>query len=129
MDKYDLSFFAPVPAGHKVKITWFKKLRSKPTNDEGEQYTSLPYAPIVRDMDTNIVYAATELFSKNEHLSFAGVQKLLDQPRDEFELEYQLVGKVLECRVFSQQVAGTIERTHVQTTLMIEPTPEKGPYR
>lgn len=129
MEKYDLSFLAPIPAGHKVKITWFKKLRTKPGKNEEEKFTSLPYSPIVRDMDTNIVYAPTELFAKNDHLSFSGVQKLLDQPRDEFEVEFQLLGKVLECRVFSQQVAGAIERTHVQTTLLIEPTPENGPYR
>ncbi len=82
-------------------------------------------------METGIIYGPIDLFltSKKGHSTVANSEKPLPTQWDvlpDAELESTLRGRVLACRLLSFQAG---EDMGLQTTLIIEPEPEKGAYR
>lgn len=91
----------------------------------------MPDLPVVRDLDTGVVYGATHMFTENEYKPLQGGMEVGDHPREQFEERFKVVGRVLHCQVLSCQptLQSSVSMTHVQTTLVIEPDEETGAYR
>ena len=86
--------------------------------------------PVVREVETGVVYGHTSLFTGYENQQCSGPMELWDDPRRDLEELITRTGRVLSCRVLTCQPAFTVggESTHVQTSLVIEAEQDTGAY-
>lgn len=120
MERIDLSFLAPIPVGHKVELTTYRKI----IDGRRMLYESWADLPVIRDLDTGIEYTSVLL------------ELELGKEESWLEVEQTFVGRVTACRVITQERiksatnAFELEKgTRLHTTLTIEPDLESGPYR
>jgi hypothetical protein len=119
MQTYEMLLVAPVPVGHRVELRWYRKLVTGLLS--GQRYESTPNHPFVRDLDTGVVYGDHDLFLRHGAVVQVSVDKptpLEWDPLPEHQLEYQVVGRVVGCRVSTFRIGQTF---HVQSTLVVEP--------
>jgi len=116
----ELSFLAPIPVGHKVELTTYRKMLD-PTRMLYESWADLP---AVKDLDTGIEYTSVIL------------ELELGKQETWLEVEQTVVGRVTACRVITQErTPGVLnafeleEETRLHTTLSVEPELPSGPYR
>jgi hypothetical protein len=119
---YELLVLAPVPVGHQVEINWYKKQVTRILS--GTRWEEFPHSPIIKDLDSGIVYGTFDFFW--EHGAAAAIdmdkptalsKQVLSQP----ELQYAIKGKVVACRVATYDMGiGRSRLFKVQTSLTIE---------
>ena len=63
MKVIDILFAAPIPRGHQVEVTWYAKMVTGLLS--GKRLQEFPYHPVVRDLDTGIVYGSFDFFWRN----------------------------------------------------------------
>lgn len=131
MTRYELSFIAPIPVGHRVELTFLKKPLIGWFSSVIAGYEDMLDKPIVRDMETGVVYASTNVYTEHDYVTPRGASPLPDHHRPELEQDHVVIGRVVSCRVISYQPGYASDRdtTHIQTTLVLEPVAEKGFYR
>ena len=123
MEKYELAFIAPIPVGHRVEVTTYER----PKGGFFSMEVDLSDKPVVRDMETGVVYGSSFLYTEKEGIfpTGAGKDVLSALPNERYTPVAQIVGKVVDCRVLTNQPFGRWvsdrRTTHVQTTLVIEP--------
>lgn len=120
MTTLDLLLFAPVPVGHRVRITWFTLEQKTVFSTRSVERA---HHPQVEDLDTGIVYAPLELFDRVS----AARRATVDEPTattaevgPHATTSRELTGTVKACRVGTHHYGTGSERLFkVQTTLTI----------
>ena len=112
--------YAPIPVGHRVEITWFEQ---ETTRLFGGNTRERFEHPMVRDLETGIVYQTTRMVSDTRAVYHDRVEYPLEPLLDAGETR---IAKVTGCRVLSAPV---VDATVLVTTLVIEELPETDAYR
>jgi hypothetical protein len=121
-ETYELLVLAPVPVGHQVEINWYKKEVTGILT--GKSWKQFPHTPIIKDLDSGIVYGTFDFFW--EHGAAAAIDmdkptKLSVQVLPQLKLQWAIKGKVTACRVATYDMGiGRSRLFKVQTTLTIE---------
>jgi hypothetical protein len=119
MQTYELLILAPIPVGHRVELRWYRKLVTGLLS--GQRYESMPAQPVVRDLDTGIVYGDFDVFWRHGpvmQIPYNAPTALEWEVLPEHQLEYQVVGRVAGCRIATHRLSPDF---HFQTTLVVEP--------
>lgn len=122
MQIYELLFAAPIPVGHRVELIWHREPAEKAFFSSKRSFgPAIPSKPVVRDLDTGIVYGPLDHFmTKTSGYSTDEVRPLSEEVVGGLPVAGALTGRVVTCRVLSQQ--GYQQGVSViQTTLGIEP--------
>lgn len=125
MQTFELLIVAPIPIGSRVEMTWYRTPSSGLLS--GTQLESHPYAPVVRDLSTGIIYGGVDTFWQRGSVTVVPPGAPLSLQWDPLagsQVEYRVVGKVLACRVATRvpRPGRTADLT-MQTTLVVEPDP------
>lgn len=125
MGEHDRTFTiagtVPIPVGHRVEVVVFER-------DVGTfvaEWQPAPQQPLVRDLDTGIVFGRPFHFTSDTMFGESDVAPL--EPLATLRTFDRVVGRVLVCRVLEIESHGTWH----QTTLVVAPDPESdaGAYR
>ncbi len=116
--------YAPVPVGHTVEITWFGQEEVR-FFGKGEVKRE-DKEPMVRDLDTGIVYQTTWHATGEGSLMPMRLDYPMETPANLKVVERRIV-RVVACRVLC---APNHDNTALVTILVVEPAPAgEGPYR
>ena len=123
MKVIDILFAAPIPRGHRVEVTWYAKTVTGLLS--GRRLQEFPYHPVVRDLDTGIVYGSFDFFWRQGAVSTVSTETPTSLELDvlpEFSIASRLIGTVISCRVATYDLGiGSSRMLKIQTTLVIEP--------
>ena len=109
---------APVPVGHRVEITWFK--RAKPALfGSGEQVLDED-EPYIRDLDSGIVYTVPWHHTGKPY-TLQSDRYGDDAIAPTNEATARVVGRLVACRVVTVTPETSSASTHFQTYLTVAP--------
>ncbi|WP_437723519.1 hypothetical protein [Sorangium sp. So ce861] len=127
---YTLQHVAPIPIGHRVELQFFEEAQFAGLFKKDQAQVNVN-EPLVRDLDTGVIYAShwhfVERASMTQATLFAKVNTYPPNPLPSLKPAGRVLGRVLACRVLTECVGSQIFK--VQTTLTIAPEAEAPPYR
>ena len=119
---YELLVLAPVPVGHQVEINWYKKQVTGILT--GKKWEEFPHTPIIKDLDSGVVYGTFDFFWDHGAAAAVDMQKptaLSVQVLPQLEPQWAVKGRVAACRVATYDMGiGRSRLFKVQTSLTIE---------
>lgn len=116
MQTIELLYPAVIPVGHRVEIRWYE---APVGGFWGSKPVVVDHEPLVRDLDTGVVYAPGWLFAESTGVRPNRAQEVRREPRTDAREVRALTGTVKSCRVLAWN--GGDGSCLLQTTLTIDP--------
>jgi hypothetical protein len=123
MQTFELLFVAPIPVGHRVELVWHGEPEPGWISSNIKKGSApIPSKPVLRDLDTGIIYGPLDHFlEQRTGYKISDVRPVEPRPLEQLGVHASVRGRVVECRVLTEQGIGTSSSVQIiQTSLTIE---------
>jgi hypothetical protein len=126
VERIELLYPAPIPLGHRVEVTWYRRPELDFWGTESPSSgRKVPGEPALRDLDTGVLYGPDWIFAERiAPPSSIAPRPMALEAREGLVVAEQVTGRVRYCRVAYQHGEWPL-----QTTLLVEPEIERSAYR